>query len=236
MYANCIKKIILLIIIPISINGNSQSLKTLKDSVFIDNTYFTLQELKIISKNKETTNKIYKIIQNTYPIFDKPSVLIPEQRIKEKKDMISKYILENILRESNVGFEDYKIYYDKNNIINISIGIQSYGSPWEGIKYYCFDLNTGKRIGLDLFLKQDKLVKEIRNKLKNQGAKIYVKRNDLLNFKILIDKSKHVKGIDFSIFDTENHRNGGYEEFIVHFNGNEIKEYFSPLYKNRFLN
>lgn len=214
---------------------NGQNLKILKDSVFIDNSYFKLQELKITSKNKEANNKIYKIIQNTYPIFDKPIFGSPEQRIKVKKDTISEYVLENSLRESNVGFEDYKIYYDKNNIINISIGIQSYGSPWEGIKYYCFDLNNGKRIGLDLFINHQALLKKIRNKLNEQSVNLSIKKNDLSSFKIITDKNKHISGINFSIFDTENYRNSGYEEFIVHFDWNEIKEYISPVYKNRLL-
>lgn len=234
MYVNCIKRIILLMIIFLSVSGNGQSLKILKDSIFIENSYFELQELKITSKNKEANNKIYKIIQNTYPIFDKPFFGSPEQRIKVKKDTISKYVLENSLQESNVGFEDYKIYYDENNIINISIGIQSYGSPWEGIKYYCFDLNTGKRIGLDLFLNKEKLLKQIRSKLNNQGTKMLVKKSDLLNFRIIVDKNKHIDGIDFSIFDTGNYRNSGYEEFIVHFDWSEIKEYISSIYKKRF--
>jgi hypothetical protein len=215
---------------------NGQNLKILKDSVFIDNSYFKLQELKIISNNKDANNRIYKIIQNTYPIFDKPFFGSPELRIKVKKDTISKYVLENSLRESNVGFEDYKIYYDKNNIINISIEIQSYGSPWEGIQYYCFDLNNGKRIGLDLFINQQVLLKKIKNKLNEKSKNLLVKKYDLLSFKIITDKNKHFSGLDFSIFDTENYRNSGYQEFIVHFDWGEIKEYISPTYKNRFLN
>jgi uncharacterized protein YpbB len=175
MSINFIKKTFLLIIL-FSAFTNSQNLKILKDSVFIDNSYFKLQELKITSKNNEANNKIYKIIQNTYPIFDKPFFGSPEQRIKIKKDTISKYVLENSLRESNVGFEDYKIYYDKNNIINISIGIQSYGSPWEGTKYYCFDLNNGKRIGLDLFVNHQALLKKIRNKLNEQSVNLSIKK------------------------------------------------------------
>lgn len=234
MYANCIKKIILLIIISISVYGNSQNLNIINDSILIDNSYFKLEELRIISKNQLINHRIYKTIQSTYNIFDGVYFDTPEERIKIKKDTLSRRIVENRLRESNSGFEHYEIYYDKNNIINLSISIQSYGSPWEGIKYYCFDLNTGKKIGLDLFLKQDKLLKEIRTKLKIQGTKIGVKRNDLLNFKILVDRSKYVKGIDFSIFDTENYRNGGYEEFIVHFDWTEIKEYLSSIYKKRF--
>lgn len=234
MSINYVTKTVLLTIL-FSTFVNSQNLKILNDSILIDKSYFKLQELKITSKNKEANNKIYKIIQNTYPIFDKPFFGSPEQRIKVKKDIISKCVLENSLRESNVGFEDYKIYYNKNNFINISIGIQSYESPWEGIQYYCFDLNNGKRIGLDLFINQQVLLKKIKKKLNEQSKNLSVKKNDLLSFKIITDKGKHFSGLNFSIFDTENHTNSGYQEFIVHFDWKEIKEYISPTFKKRFL-
>lgn len=234
MSINFIKKKFLLIIL-FSAFTNSQNLKILNDSIFIDNSYFKLQELKVISKNELVKNKIYKTIQSTYDIFDEVYFNTPEERIKIKKDTLSKRIIENRLRESNLGFEDYKIYYDKNNIINISIGIQSYGSPWEGIQYYCFDLNNGKRIGLDLFIKQQVLLKKIRYKLNEQSKNLSVKQNDLSNFKIMTDKNYHISGIEFSVFDTKNYRNSGYQEFIVHFDWSEINEYISPLYKNILL-
>ena len=57
MSINFIKKTFLLIIL-FSAFTNSQNLKILKDSVFIDNSYFKLQELKITSKNELVKNKI----------------------------------------------------------------------------------------------------------------------------------------------------------------------------------
>jgi hypothetical protein len=234
MSINYIPKTVLLTIL-FSAFANGQNLKILNDSIFIDNSYFKLQELKIISKNELIKSKIYKTIQSTYNIFDGLYFDTPEERIKIKKDTLSKRVLENRLRESNSGFEHYEIYYDKNSIINLSIGIQSYGSPWEGIEYYCFDLNTGKRIGLDLFINLEALFKKCKNKLKDQNINLSVKKTDLLNFKIITDKNKHISGIDFSIFDTENYRNSGYKEFIVHFDWSEIKEHISPMFKNRFL-
>jgi hypothetical protein len=234
MSINYIAKTILLTIL-FSAFVNGQNLKILNDSILIDNSYLKLQELKIISKNELIKSKIYKTIQSTYNIFDGLYFDTPEERIKIKKDTLSKRILENRLRESNSGFEHYEIYYDKNSIINLSVGIQSYGSPWEGIQYYCFDLNNGKRIGLDLFVNQQALLKKCRSKLNDQTINLSVKKNDLSNFKIITDKNKHISGIDFSIFDTENYRNSGYEEFIVHFNWSEIKEHISSMYKNRFF-
>jgi hypothetical protein len=103
--------------------ANSQNIKILNDSIVIDNSYFRLQELKIISKNELVKNKIYRTIQSAYNIFDGLYFDIPEERIKIKKDTLSKRILENRLRESNSGFEHYEIYYDKNSIINLSVVI-----------------------------------------------------------------------------------------------------------------
>lgn len=76
-------------------------------------------------------------------------VTIAEKKLSEriKKETLTKGILGNRLRESNSGFEHYEIYYDKNKIINLSIAIQ----------YYSFDLNNGKRIGLNLFINHQTL-------------------------------------------------------------------------------
>lgn len=224
-----IKLILLFIIFSISTNG--QNLKILKDSVFAESNFLVIEELKININNEIVKNKIYHITQNTYDLFDKPFVQKPEKRIKIKKDTLTKRILENRLRESNSGFEHYEIYYDKNKIINLSIAIQAYGSPWEAKQYYCFDLNDGKRIGLNLFVNQQTLLKKIKSKLKEQDIKLSLKINDLLNFKII--KNKGITGIDFSIFDTENYRNSGYEEYIVHFDWKDIKSHILPSFSKR---
>ncbi|OXE95449.1 hypothetical protein, partial [Flavobacterium araucananum] len=167
-----INKFIALGLVFFAISVNSQNLRILKDSVLVDSSFFIIEELKINSNIEKASNKIYSITQNTYEIFDKPFVGKPEERIKMKKDTISYRILKNTLRESNSGFEHYEIYYDKNNIINISIAIQSYGSPWEAIHYYCFELNNGKRVGINLFVDQQLLLKKIGKKLKYQDINL----------------------------------------------------------------
>mgnify|MGYP003425502607 CR=1 FL=1 len=146
-----------------SITAYSQNLKILKDSIFIDSNFMRIEELKINSNNEKVKNKIYSITQSAYEIFEKPLLCLPEQRIKAKKDTLSNRVLKDALRETNSGFEHYEIYYDQNNIINISISLQSYGSPWEAIQYYCFDLNNGKRIGSNLFVNQQMLLKKIKS-------------------------------------------------------------------------
>ena len=224
-------KIILLFLIFFSISLNSQNLKILKDSVFADSNFLVIEELKININDEIVKNKIYAVTQNTYDLFDKPFVGKPEKRIKIKKDSLSKKILENRLKESNSGFEHYEIYYDKNKIINLSIAIQSYGSPWEAKQYYCFDLNNGKRIGLNLFVNQQTLLKKIRNKLKEEEVNLSIKVNHLSNFKIITNKN--ISGVDFSIFDTENYRNSGYEEYIIHFDWKDIKSHILPSFSKR---
>ncbi|WP_374173289.1 hypothetical protein [Flavobacterium tructae] len=228
-------KFITVVLIFFSISLHSQNLRILKDSVYVDSGFLIIEELKINSSNEKVNHKVYAITQNTYEVFDKSFVGKPEDRIRMKKDTLSKRILNNTLRESNSGFEHYEIYYDKNKIVSFSIGIQSYGSPWEAIQYYCFDLNNGKRVGVDLFVDKPGLLKKIRKKLKDQDINLPLKPSDLLNFRIIIDKSKSVPDFYFSIFDTKNYRNSGYEEFSVHFEWREIESYIVPVFKKRLL-
>jgi hypothetical protein len=227
--------ITLLMLIFFIFSAKSQNLKILKDSIFIDSSYLIIEELKININNEKVTNKIYAITQSTYEILDKPFLGKPEERIKKKKDSINIRILENSLRELNTGFENYEIYFDRNNIINISIALQSYGSPWEAIQYYCFDLKNGERVGVDLFVKKQILLEKIRKKLNQKNINLSLKLNDLLNFKIITDKERNISGINFSIFDTKNLRNSGYEEHIINFKKNEIIKHISSKYRARFF-
>lgn len=192
-----------------------------------------IEEFKITSNNENINNKIYKIVQSTYDIFEKPFFSNPENRLKVKKDTINNRIKTNRLLESISGFEHYEIYYDKNKILNFSIKLQSYGSPWESNKYYTFDLNKGSKIGSDFFINQQKLLKICQMKFKNENKNLIFKLEDLNNYKILMTNNQNISGLDFSLFDYKNHRNSGYEEFIVHFDWKEIKNYVSKIYLKR---
>lgn len=218
---------------------NSQNLKILKDSIYIDNSYVELQELKINSKNEYAKNKIYRTIQSKYNIFDGLYFDTAEKRIKAKKDTISNRILKGTLRESNTVFEKYEIYYDINNIINISIGISSYGLAYTNEQCYNFDLNNGKEIDLSFFINKKELLRKCRFRLKNEEDEknITFKLSDLTNFKIIKDKKNNVKGIDFLVKDHKNyyhHANGLYIN-KVHFDWIEISKYISPSYKKRLF-
>lgn len=177
---------------------NSQNLKILKDSLLIDNSYVELQELKINSKNEDAIEKIYRSIQSTYDIFDGLYFNTPEERLKAKKDTISNRVLRGTLRELNTGFEYYQIHYDRNNIISISINIESYGSAYTNEICYNFDLNNGKEFDLSFFINKKELLRKCRFRLKNEEDEknITFKLSDLTNFIIIKDDKNNVKGMD----------------------------------------
>ncbi len=69
-----------------------------------------------------------------------------------KKDTLKNFISTNSLRDNQYGFEKYKIYLNKNELLNVSVHIQSYGSPWEDTVYYFFDEMNDREIGENLFI------------------------------------------------------------------------------------
>lgn len=220
----------------VAIPAIAQNIRVLKDSVLVDSTQLILEELKIYKGEPQTDKKIYKITQNAYNIFDRHYLSSPEHRLKEKKDSAVSRIAANTLRETNSGFEHYEIYFDRNRLANFSIAIQSYGSPWEAVQYYCFDLKSGERIGAKLFRRPDIVLKKCRAKLKSEEINIIIKQNDLSAFKIVTGINKKVTGIAFIFFDTKNYRNSGYEKYTVHFKWKEIRKYVSAAYMKRLEN
>ncbi|HEX7869437.1 MAG TPA: hypothetical protein VF455_04920, partial [Chryseobacterium sp.] len=132
-----------MIFICLSLFSYGQKVSILKDSICYNNICYNLEELNLPTKNK----KNYKKIQQTYDIFNSVIFESPDKRINAKKDTLKKILSENILKESQYGFEKYKIIFNKNDILNLSVKIQSYGSPWEDIKYYCFDTDVDEEIG-----------------------------------------------------------------------------------------
>ncbi|NRS90685.1 hypothetical protein HNQ02_003632 [Flavobacterium sp. 7E] len=225
------KNLLLFLFLTFYISSKSQSISVIKDSVLINSSYFLIEELKIDLKDEFIKNKIYNTTQSAFDIFNISHSKSPEQRIRMKKDTITSYLQQNHLREENVGFEHFEIYYyNKNNILNLSISIQSYGSAFESIQYFCFDLVNGNNIGKELFTNQKRLLEEVKVKLNLENQDLKISLNDLMNYKIISVQDNSIIGIDFILFDTENYRNGGYEEFVIHFSSNEIKKYISPNY------
>lgn len=152
---------IILFILTFSFNSFAQNTYILKDSVCVSNECFELQELKINNQNLE----IYKKIQRSYDIFNGVLFEIPEKRMQAKKDTLKKLLNENSLRESQFGFEKYKIFFSKNGLLNLSVDISSYGSPWQDTRYFLFDLNSNKDIGDQLFVYKSQLFKLFDKKI-----------------------------------------------------------------------
>ena len=84
-----------------------QEVKILKESIKIENNDLELQELQLCKQD----DFIYKKIQTTYNLFNGEYFTIPKQRLKAKKDLIEKSIKNNDLKESQIGFEKYDIYF-----------------------------------------------------------------------------------------------------------------------------
>ena len=60
--------------------------------------------------------------------MDNSIFIDPEERIEQKNEIYEERNLQKSLLEENTGFEGYEIFYDKNSILNLSIGIQNYGA------------------------------------------------------------------------------------------------------------
>ncbi len=227
-------KIATLFLLLLSGSLKSQTVQILKDSVLFESNYYVLEEVKFNTGNQHTV-AIYGEIQNAFDIFNKPSFETPEKRIQAKKDTLLELISNNELRQANYGFEQYKIFYDKNQLLNFSVHLQSYGSPFEATRYYCFDLNTGKNIGSQLFINHTALLKCIKSRLKKQNGKLQPSLKALQDFKITTDSKNKITGISFMVADSENYRNSGYEQFEVVFTWKEIQKYIAPSFKKRII-
>lgn len=227
-------KIATLFLLLLSGSLKSQTVQILKDSVLFESNYYVLEEVKFKAGNQHTV-AIYGEIQNAFDIFNKPSFEAPEKRIQAKKDTLLELISNNELRQANYGFEQYNIFYDKNQLLNLSVHLQSYGSPFEATRYYCFDLNTGKNIGSQLFINPTALLKCIKSRLKKQNGKLQPNLKALEDFKITTDSKNKITGISFMVADSENYRNSGYEQFEVVFTWKEIQKYIAPSFKKRMI-
>lgn len=228
-------KIVALFLLFLSGSLKSQTFEILKDSVLFESNYYVLEEIRFKSDKSNLTDNMYKEIQSSFDIFNKPSFHSPEKRIQAKKDTLLALISSDELRHANYGFEHYEIFYDKNQLLNLSVHLQSYGSPFEATRYYCFDLNNGKNIGLDLFTNRTALLKCIKSKLKNQNEKLVPTLKVLQDFKIMTNTQNKITGITFIVTDSESYRNSGYEQFEVVFTWKEIQKYIAAPFKKRIV-
>lgn len=228
-------KITVLFLLFLSGSLKSQTVQILKDSVLYESNYYVLEEIKFKADKSKFVDNMYKEIQDAFDIFNKPAFNSPEKRIQVKKDTLLALISNDELRHANYGFEHYEIFYDKNQLLNFSTHLQSYGSPFEATRYFCFDLNTGKNICLDLFTNRTALLKCIKSKLKNQNEKLVPTLKALQDFKIMTNAQNKITGITFIVTDSESYRNSGYEQFEVVFTWKEIQKYIAAPFKKRII-
>ncbi|MDN3606398.1 hypothetical protein [Kaistella yonginensis] len=199
----------------------SQKIEIIKDTVCLSGQCFEFQELKI---NKPL---IYKEIQSAYHLFDNKTFTKYEDRLSYKKRLFKEYKSEKTLQESQYGFENYEIYFNKNNLLNMSISLQVYGSPYEDTKYFTFDLKEDKNISNLLFKNKKNLIKACLKKLeKIYQIKISLNFDNLSNYKINENESGDIYNL---IFVFTNPKNRG-ESYEVNFSYDEIKPYIKQKY------
>lgn len=213
-----------------SLSSYAQNVSVLKDSVCISKECFELQELKIGTKN----TGIYKKIQQSYDLFNGTFFDSPEKRLNAKKDTLKNLISTNSLRDNQFGFENYNIYLNKNELLNVSVHIQSYGSPWEATVYYFFDEMNDTEVGENLFINKKMLLQVCRKKLKTD-KNISFPINNLNQYKIKTNIAGNITGIDFIFYDEKNRTNSGYPESSVSFTRKEIEKFIAPQYRKRLI-
>lgn|GEM_PF-2031473 len=211
------------------LNQTKAQLTILKDSLQIGEMYYVLEEPKLSDQYSKVAMEFYKKVRSQ-AILSSYFTATPEQRLKAKKDSLKALIANDELRQAGYGFEHYEVFYDQGGLLNLSVSIQSYGSPFESRKAYCFDLATGKLLGKALFVSHNGLVKIIADKLKMQKKGLKVNLETLDQYEMLGHKGVF-EGIKFLITDTVNYRNSGYEIFEVELNKKEIAPYLAPAVK-----
>lgn len=230
--SNNYEKAVIVILLFLFFNQiNAQKLEILNDSVLVDSSYFKICELKINSKSKHVFD-LYKIIQTPSKVFQTPYIGMQEERLKAKIDTLKYYLQNKELDGIGYSFEDYEIYFEKNNLVNFSIHETTYRSPWEGWRFFLMDLTSGKRIESNLFINPKNILKICKSKLKRDGFNWRITVKDLKNFQFIKSKNNTVIGLDIIFFD-DTYTNHGYEWTSVHFSWKEIGKYISPLIKNR---
>lgn len=208
-----------------------QQLIILKDSVQIGEQYYVLEEPKLANHYSSISMEIYQKIRNK-SIMGSYFSATPEQRLKAKKESLIALMVDSRLREAAYGFEHYELFYNQAGLLNLSVNIQSYGSPFESRQAYSFDLATGKVLGKALFIHHKGLLKMVSDKLKEQKKGFKLNLDALDQYEIVNHKGM-VEGIKFLITDTQNYRNSGYEVFEVDLTSKEIASYVSPVFKQR---
>lgn len=201
----------------------SQKVEIVKASVCLDNECFELQELKI------TKPLIYNKIQTTYNLFETNEIFTDwKDRLNHKKKVFKDCKSFDDLREIQYGFEKYQIYFNKNNLLNISIELQVSGSPYETIKFLTFDLRKDKDLGIKLFKNKKKLFnKYLKNITDDEGLNLEAEYNYLSQYEIITTQKGDQLSFMFLYVKPDNWK----ENYHVVLTTNEIK----PFLKSKYL-
>ncbi len=221
-------RISLLFICAFFLNVSGQNVSVLKDSVCVSNTCFELQELKI-GDHKGTA--IYQQIQKKDDLFNGVFFDDAAKRLKAKKDTLNNLISKDLLQESQYGFEKYKILYQKNGLLNVSVNIQAYGSSFEQTQYYFFDLNKDAEIGKELFINQRLLLSFCDKKIKAQQGVVFHSEN-LSEYILIADRKGKISGIRIIFHESDKEGKSNYEEYSASFTWKEIEKFIAPAYRN----
>lgn len=204
----------------------SQKVEIIKDTVWLSNECFELQELEI------TKPVIYNKIQTTYNLFGNNKIFTDyKERLNYKKKVVKDCKSLNELLELQYGFENYEIHFNKNNLLNISISLQVYGSPYEDIKFFTFDIKKDKEIGDKLFKNKRRLFNMYLKKLREiEDSKIQVKYIFLSQYQIVTDEKGNISNLEF-VFVNPDPAYHGARIYIIDFSLSEIK----PFLKSKYL-
>lgn len=208
----------------------AQEIGIVKDSICKGQVCFEINELTIPEKNYN----VYLDIQKVYNIFNTKYFKNFNDRFEYKKTFIKQSSLEN-LKENQYGTEQYTLFFQRNNIVSCSIGLQVFGSSWEDLKYYCLDLANNKVVGKDLFINQKELLKKCRLKLLDYDLEFSIKEDSLSNYILLPNSNGKVEKIIFLFYDFNSRSNSGYSKYEVSFNKKEIKKYISKKYLKKIF-
>lgn len=229
-----------LLILLISFTSCAQKIEVVKDTVFLNESYpeyefvyekhFELEELNIPSQNKN----IYREIQEAYDIFNGRFFDNYKERLQTKKENLIEQLKDNTIREDGYAFESYTIYYNLNHLLNLSIGIQIYGSPWEDIRYYTFDMKKDESIGANLFKDHDQLLQLINKKIKETEDTNF-QADDLSSYQLVTDDNGRLTSVLFLIPNKEEQTNNGNTKYEVSVLSSEIKEFISDDYKKQLF-
>lgn len=174
--SNIIKYFIILISIILTSCTVQKGVKVqvveLKDS--IQKPYVFINEIEIISKNKNLSGKTNTLIQQ---LSENKTInaIVPKERLRIKKER-----LENCFKDvsnCNYIFEDYTILSNHSELLNIKYKYNTFRSNDEWLKFAMFDLKSGIQYTYDKMFANPTEVLKKYNERYESVIKGYIRNN-----------------------------------------------------------